>query len=102
MTYGSLGAAIGFMMWVWISSIIFIVGAEVNAEMEHQTAMDTTDAPDKPLGERGARVADTIGRSLARRSARGRDPLGGSLSFRPRPWPGRSASRSSRRVPPTP
>ncbi|KQQ80591.1 YihY/virulence factor BrkB family protein [Aureimonas sp. Leaf324] len=70
-TYGSLGAAIGFMMWVWISSIIFIVGAEVNAEMEHQTAMDTTDAPDKPLGERGARVADTIGRSLAREKREG-------------------------------
>jgi len=65
-TYGSLGAVVGFMMWVWISSTIFIIGAEINAEMEHQTAMDTTDKPDKPLGARGARVADTIGRSLAK------------------------------------
>ncbi len=61
-TYGSLGAVVGFMMWVWISSTIFIVGAEINAEMEHQTAVDTTDAMGKPLGERGARVADTLGR----------------------------------------
>ncbi|WP_185983356.1 YihY/virulence factor BrkB family protein [Aureimonas mangrovi] len=62
-TYGSLGAVIGFMMWVWISSTIFIVGAEINAEMEHQTAFDTTDEEERPIGERGARVADTIGQS---------------------------------------
>lgn len=65
-TYGSLGAVIGFMMWVWVSSLIFIIGAEINAEMEHQTALDTTDLPEKPLGERGARVADTIGKSSSR------------------------------------
>ena len=65
-TYGSLGAVIGFMMWVWISSTIFIIGAEINAEMEHQTALDTTDLPEKPLGERGARVADTIGKSSSK------------------------------------
>ncbi|MCQ8784189.1 YihY/virulence factor BrkB family protein [Mangrovibrevibacter kandeliae] len=68
-TYGSLGAVVGFMMWVWISSLIFIIGAEVNAEMEHQTALDTTDAPEKPLGARGARVADTIGRNSSRRKS---------------------------------
>ncbi|WP_102957551.1 YihY/virulence factor BrkB family protein [Mangrovicella endophytica] len=68
-TYGSLGAVIGFMMWVWISSVIFIVGAEINAEMEHQTAIDTTDKPDKPIGTRGARVADTIGKSSTRDKA---------------------------------
>ncbi|MEX6505824.1 YihY/virulence factor BrkB family protein [Jiella sp. M17.18] len=61
-TYGSLGAVVGFMMWVWISSLIFIIGAEINAEMEHQTAIDTTDLPEKPIGHRGARVADTLGR----------------------------------------
>ncbi|MCB8835992.1 YihY/virulence factor BrkB family protein [Aurantimonas sp. VKM B-3413] len=63
-TYGSLGAVVGFMMWVWVSSLIFIVGAEINAEMEHQTARDTTDAPDKPIGHRGARVADTLGKRI--------------------------------------
>ncbi|MDY8109573.1 YihY/virulence factor BrkB family protein [Fulvimarina sp. 2208YS6-2-32] len=65
-TYGSLGAVIGFMMWVWVSSVIFIIGAEVNAEMEHQTAHDTTGDPKQPLGERGARVADTLGKSRRR------------------------------------
>lgn len=65
-TYGSLGAVVGFMMWVWISALIFIIGAEINAEMEHQTALDTTDRPEKPIGSRGARVADTIGKSSSR------------------------------------
>ncbi len=62
-TYGSLGAVIGFMMWTWISVIILLVGAELNAEMEHQTARDSTTGPPKPLGERGAFMADRIGRS---------------------------------------
>lgn len=62
-TYGSLGAAVGFMLWMWLSSIVLLIGAELNAEMEHQTATDTTEGPPRPLGERGARMADTIGRS---------------------------------------
>ncbi|MFU0504398.1 YihY/virulence factor BrkB family protein [Pseudaminobacter sp. NGMCC 1.201702] len=62
-TYGSLGAVIGLMMWTWISVIILIVGAELNAEMEHQTAQDSTVGRPKPMGERGAVVADTIGKS---------------------------------------
>jgi len=60
-TYGSLGAVIGFMMWLWLSTIVVLIGAEINAEMEHQTARDTTTGAPKPLGSRGARVADTIG-----------------------------------------
>jgi membrane protein len=48
-TYGSLGAVIGFMMWTWISVIILIFGAELNSEMEHQTARDSTTGPEKPL-----------------------------------------------------
>ena len=60
-TYGSLGAVIGFMTWIWISSIVVLVGAEINAEMEHQTARDTTVGPDRPMGQRGATMADTIG-----------------------------------------
>jgi membrane protein len=62
-TYGSLGAVIGLMMWTWISVIILIVGAEINAEMEHQTARDSTVGAPKPIGERGAVVADTLGKS---------------------------------------
>jgi membrane protein len=60
-TYGSLGAAIGFMTWIWLSTIVVLVGAEVNAEMEHQTAQDTTEGADKPIGGRGATVANRVG-----------------------------------------
>ena len=59
-TYGSLGAAIGFMTWIWISTIVVLVGAEVNAEMEHQTARDTTEGTEKPAGSRGAQMADKV------------------------------------------
>jgi membrane protein len=60
-TYGSLGAAIGMMMWMWVSMIVVLLGAQLNAEIEHQTAMDSTAGPDKPLGHRGAVKADAIG-----------------------------------------
>jgi membrane protein len=60
-TYGSLGAVFGFMTWLWLSSTIVLVGAELNAEIEHQTAQDTTTGPAQPLGERNAEMADTVG-----------------------------------------
>jgi membrane protein len=60
-TYGSLGAAIGLMMWLWISSIVILLGAELNGEIEHQTAKDSTVEGEKPPGERGAAKADTVG-----------------------------------------
>ena len=60
-TYGSLGAAIGMMMWMWMTTIVILFGAELNSEIEHQTAVDTTEGPPKPLGARGATMADTIG-----------------------------------------
>ncbi|ACL56069.1 YihY/virulence factor BrkB family protein [Methylobacterium nodulans] len=60
-TYGSLGAAIGFMTWIWISATIVLLGGEINAEMEHQTVRDTTKGPEQPLGTRRARMADTVG-----------------------------------------
>ena len=60
-TYGSLGAAIGMMMWMWVSSIVILVGAELNSEVEHQTARDSTTGPERPLGQRGAAMADTVG-----------------------------------------
>ena len=59
-TYGSLGAVIGFMTWIWISSTVVLVGAELDAEMEHQTAHDTTEGPEKPIGTRGAKMADEV------------------------------------------
>jgi membrane protein len=61
-TYGSLGAVIGLMMWIWLSVIVILVGAELNAETEHQTARDTTTGHAKPLGARGAAMADTVGK----------------------------------------
>lgn len=60
-TYGSLGALIGFLTWMWISITLVIMGAELNSELEHQTAHDTTTGEERPMGERGAYVADTIG-----------------------------------------
>jgi len=60
-TYGSLGAAIGFMMWTWISVMVLLVGAQLNAEIEHQTAFDTTIGKAQPMGSRGAVMADTLG-----------------------------------------
>ncbi|MGM4890799.1 YihY/virulence factor BrkB family protein [Tardiphaga sp. 862_B3_N4_1] len=64
-TYGSLGAAIGLMMWMWMSAIIVLCGAELNSEIEHQTAVDTTVGPGRPMGARGAAMADTLGRASA-------------------------------------
>ncbi|MDO8380447.1 YihY/virulence factor BrkB family protein [Phenylobacterium sp.] len=60
-TYGSLGAVIGFMMWIWFSVMVVLIGAELNAEIEHQTALDSTTGAPQPMGERGAAMADTVG-----------------------------------------
>ena len=49
-TYGSLGAVIGFMMWLWLSAIVLLLGAELDADMEHQTAKDTTTGRPKTNG----------------------------------------------------
>ena len=64
-TYGALGAAIGLLMWLWLTAIAVLVGAELNAEMEHQTARDPTTGAPKPLGARGAAMADTVGEAKA-------------------------------------
>jgi membrane protein len=64
-TYGALGAVVGLMMWMWLSTIVVLVGAELNSEIEHQTARDTTIGPEKPLGTRGAVMADTVGAARA-------------------------------------
>ncbi len=60
-TYGALGAAMILLLWLWISAFIVLLGAELNAEMEHQTERDTTTGRVKPLGQRGAFVADHVG-----------------------------------------
>jgi membrane protein len=83
-TYGSLGAVVGFMTWIWLSTITVLVGAELNSEMEHQTAVDTTTGAPKPMGQRGARVADTLGEPR---------PPKGVAAPPPAPAPGRGAAQ---------
>jgi membrane protein len=63
-TYGSLGAAIGLMMWLWLSSTVVLLGAELNSEIEHQTARDSTVGKKEPIGHRGAKMADTLGAAV--------------------------------------
>lgn len=60
-TYGALGAVAVLMMWLWLSSVALLIGAEFDASLELQTSRDSTIGPDKPIGQRGAYVADTIG-----------------------------------------
>jgi membrane protein len=59
-TYGSLSAVVVLLMWLWVSAYAILLGAELNAEAERQTARDTTTGPEKPLGTRGATVADQV------------------------------------------
>jgi len=65
-TYGALGGVIALLMWFYLSSFTIVIGAEINSEMERQTARDTTEGPERPLGDRGAFAADTIGPSAGR------------------------------------
>jgi membrane protein len=60
-TYGSLGAIIALLTWLWLSAYVVLLGAEINAEAERQTRRDSTRPPEKPMGERGAFAADTLG-----------------------------------------
>ena len=62
-TYGALAAVIILLLWLFLSSFAVLLGAEFDAEIERQTARDTTTGPDRPLGERDAEVADTVGES---------------------------------------
>ncbi len=58
-TYGSLAGVAISMVWLWISVFLVVLGAAVNAEAERETERDSTVGPDRPLGERGAVVADS-------------------------------------------
>lgn len=63
-TYGAVGGVVVMLLWFYLTSFVIILGAEINAEIEHQTAVDTTVGEPKPLGERGAYVADSVGRAF--------------------------------------
>ena len=65
-TYGALGAAIGFMMWIYLSMVVVLLGAELNSEIEHQTTADTTTGRAQPMGFRKAAMADTVGAAQGR------------------------------------
>jgi len=60
-TYGSLGAVVIMLLWLFLTAAVVIVGAEVNAELERQTARDTTVGSGQPMGARSAVAADTVG-----------------------------------------
>lgn len=59
-TYGSLSAVVVFLMWLYLSAYGLLLGALVNAELERQTPADSTHGPDRPIGARGAVLADTV------------------------------------------
>ena len=59
-TYGSLGAVIVLLMWLYVSAYFMLIGATINAEAERQTEKDTTTGKPKPMGKREAVVADSV------------------------------------------
>lgn len=68
-TYGALGGVVVLLLWFFMSGYVVVLGAEINAELEHQTARDSTTGPEQPMGERGAHVADTLGEARSKPGA---------------------------------
>lgn len=67
--YGSVGAVILLMLWFYVSAFVVVLGALLDAETEHQSRLDTTIGPPRPMGERGAHMADTVGKRPGSRGA---------------------------------
>lgn len=105
-TYGSLGAAIVLLTWLYLSAYILLMGAEVNCELERQTARDTTKGPVREMGERGAYAANTVAFETPAPRPDPRPPAAGDDALSPRPdttasplrqyVAGRSAARAAR------
>ena len=62
-TFGGLASVIILLIWLWLTAVVVIIGAELNAELERQTLMDTTRGPERPIGKRGAVMADFVSRN---------------------------------------
>lgn len=62
-TFGALGGVIVLLTWMWLSAFIILLGAQIDAELEAQTKRDSTIGEDRPMGERGAVKADTLGQT---------------------------------------
>jgi membrane protein len=60
-TYGSLGGVVVVMLWLFLTAAVVLFGAELDAELERQTTYDTTEGRDRPMGQRDAYAADTVG-----------------------------------------
>lgn len=65
-SFGALAGAVVLLMWFWISAFIILLGAELNAELEAQTRVDTTQGHNKPMGQRDAQKADTLGEAAGK------------------------------------
>jgi membrane protein len=59
-TYGAIAGVIVLMLWLYLTCFLVLLGAEINSEAEHQTAHDTTEGPPRPMGQRGATMADEL------------------------------------------
>lgn len=59
-TYGTVAGIVVMLLWLWMTSYAILLGAEINAESEQQTARDSTRGPERPLGDRGAVKADSV------------------------------------------
>src|SRR6185503_16012993 len=62
---GSLGAVVILLLWLYLTALAVVIGAEINCEVERQTAKDSTDGPPEPMGSRNAVAADTVGGTAA-------------------------------------
>lgn len=73
-TYGTFGAIILLQTWLWATALMILIGAKINAEIEHQTACDSTIGPARPMGDRGARVADHLGKRFGTAASKTASP----------------------------
>lgn len=69
-TYGPLSAVVVLLFWMWLSAYAFLLGGELNSQLERRTAKDTTVGPPAPIGQRGAAVADGVGPEILSPDAR--------------------------------